>query len=79
MDLRYTGSSAVRDLTAIWHYVCACFCAGGHTDLRSCMFECRRRHRLTCLRSAAPAIIGLYFYVFQSVVGEVSNRNPSVA
>ena len=75
----YSGLSAGRDLTPIWHYVCACFCAGGHTDLQLCMFGRRRRYKLTFLHIAAPAVIWTYVYAYASVAGELENADVAVA
>ena len=73
-DLKIGG-----DLKAIWTYECACFSACGHTDLRLCMFERRRRYGLTLLHIAAPAVIWTYVYAYASVAGELENTDVAVA
>ena len=75
----YTYVRAGGDLKAIWTYVCACFSACGHMDLRLCMFERRRRYGLTLLNIAAPAVIWTYVYAYASVAGELDNTDVAVA
>ena len=67
------------DLKAIWTYVCACFSACGHMDLRLCMFGRRRRYGVTFLHNAAPAFIWTYVLAYGSFAGGGAGANVAVA
>ena len=75
----YAYLKAGGDLKAIWTYECACFSACGHTDLRLCMFERRRRYGLTLLHIAAPAVIWTYVYAYASVAGGLGTADVALA
>ena len=74
----YTYLRAGSDLKAIWTYVCACFSACGHMDLRLCMFERRRCYGVTFLHIAAPAVIWTYVYAYGSFAGGGARANVAV-
>ena len=75
----YTYLKIGGDLKAIWTYVCPCFSACGHMDLRLSMFERRRRYGLMFLHIAAPAVIWTYVYAYASAAGRLWNADVAVA
>ena len=75
----YAYVRAGGDANAIWSYVYACFSACGHMDLRFYMLERRRRHGVTFLHIAAPAVIWTYVYAYGGFAGGGARANVAVA